>query len=91
MTEENKYALIEAMTENLQMLRVRLGLTQAQLSQMIGVGRQTYMAIETKKKKMPWNTFLSLLIVFTKNKETDIILNATGIYTDELNDFLQRK
>lgn len=91
MTDKTKEMLIDAMTDNLQMLRVRLNLTQAQMSEMIGVGRQTYMSIENKKSRMSWGTFLSLLIVFTKNEETDVILSAVGIYTDELNDFLKRR
>ena len=89
MTDADKNELIEAMTDNLQMLRVRLGLTQVQMAQMIGVGRQTYLIIENKKRKMSWNMFLSLLMVFTKNKETDPLLNVIGIYTDELNDYLK--
>ena len=91
MTDLQKDELITAMTDNLQMLRVRLGLTQVQMAEMIGVGRQTYLAVEKKHHKMSWNMFLSLLMVFTKNPETDTILNVTGIYTDELNDFLKRK
>ena len=91
MTDLQKDELIKAMTNNLQMLRVRLGLTQVQMAEMIGVGRQTYLAVEKKHHKMSWNMFLSLLMVFTKNDETDAILNVTGIYTDELNDFLKRK
>lgn len=83
--------LIKAMTDNLEMLRVRLGLTQAQLAEMIGIGRHTYMAIENKKSKMPWHIFLSLLMVFTKNKSTDILLESAGIYTNQLNDYLKLK
>lgn len=87
----HKDKLIDAMTDNLQMLRIRLGLTQAQLAEMIGIGRHTYMAIENRKSKMPWHLFLSLLMIFTKNKSTDIILSSIGIYTEELNDYLKLK
>lgn len=86
-----KDELIKAMTDNLEMLRVRLGLTQAQLAEMIGIGRHTYMAIENKKSKMPWHIFLSLLMIFTKNKSTDILLESAGIYTNQLNDYLKLK
>lgn len=91
MTDIQKEELITAMTDNLQMLRVRLGLTQVQMAEMIGVGRQTYLTVENKRHKMSWNMFLSLLMVFTKNKETDAVLNVIGIYTDELNDYLKRR
>ena len=38
---------------------------------------------------MTWNMFLSLLLVFTKNKETDKLLSAMEIYTDEFNEFIK--
>ena len=38
---------------------------------------------------MTWNTFLSLILVFTKNKDTDKLLNVMEIYTDDLNDFIK--
>ena len=40
---------------------------------------------------MSWNTFLSLILIFTKNKDTDVLLNVLGIYTDELNEFIKNK
>ncbi len=91
MTELQKNELIAAMTDNLRMLRARLRLTQADLADMIGVGRLTYLAVENRKHKMSWGMFLSLLLVFSKNKETDELLSVTGIYTDELNNFLEKK
>ena len=44
---------------------------------------------ENKKAKLSWNTFLSLLLVFIKNPETDRLLNILEIYTDELNNELK--
>lgn len=38
---------------------------------------------------MTWNTFLSLILIFTKNNETDKLLNVMEIYTDELNDYIK--
>ena len=38
---------------------------------------------------MTWNTFLSLVLLFIKNKETNKLLGVLEIYTDELNDFLK--
>ncbi len=39
-------------------------MTQDEMSDLIGMSRKTYSAIETKKRKMTWNTFMSLLFVF---------------------------
>ena len=49
------------------------------------------MQVENKKVKLSWNIFLSLLLVFIKNPDTDKLLNILEIYTDELNDELKLK
>ena len=75
--------LIDNMTENLPVLRKKLKLTQEGLAQIIGSSRHSVMQIEAKKRKMTWNTFLSLVLLFDKNEETSILLRALGIYTEE--------
>ncbi|MBW9171225.1 helix-turn-helix domain-containing protein [Clostridium estertheticum] len=73
------------------MLRTKLGLTQVQLANLIGVSRHTIMQVENKKAKLSWNTFLGLLLVFIKNPDTDKLLNILEIYTDELHSELKLK
>ena len=80
----NQEQAIQKMTQSLPALRTMLQLSQAQLAELIGVGRQTLVAFETGKRKMTWNTFLSLLFVFSQRQETRELLNVLGIYTDEL-------
>ena len=46
------------------------------------------MLYETKKRKMPWNIFLSLVLLFDKNEETAVLLRALEIYTNDLDLFL---
>lgn len=77
------------MAENLAMLRTKLDLTQEQLANLIGVSRHTIMQVENTRAKLSWNNFLSLLLIFTKNSETDRLLNILEIYTDELNNELK--
>ena len=89
MDNKQKDILIQNMVDNLPTLRKRLDMSQADLATKIGVGRSSLSSIENKKRSMTWNTFLSLILIFTKNKETDKLLNAMGIYTDELNDFIK--
>lgn len=79
------------MADNLAMLRTKLELTQVQLANLIGVSTHTIMQVENKKAKLSWNTFLSLLLIFIKNPETDKLLNILEIYTDELNCELKLK
>ena len=90
MNTNQKELLIKNMTENLPTLRKRLGISQEELSEKVGVSRSTIAGIENKKRSMSWNMFLSLLLIFIKNEETDRLLNVMGIYTDELNAFIKK-
>lgn len=81
--------LIEKMIENLPVLRKKLKLSQEELARIIGSSRHTVMLMESKKRKMTWNTFLSLILLFDKNEETAVLLRALGIYTDEFNNMIQ--
>lgn len=83
--------LIDNMTENLPVLRKKLKLTQDGLAQIIGSSRYSVMQIETKKRKMTWSTFLSLVLLFDKNDETARLLRALDIYTDELEDIIMQQ
>ena len=89
MNTNQKELLIKNMTENLPTLRKRLGISQEELSEKVGVSR-TIAGIENKKRSMSWNMFLSLLLIFIKNEDTDRLLNVMGIYTDELNAFIKK-
>ena len=63
----NREQLIDKMADNLPVLRKKLKLSQEDLAQLIGSSRFTVMEIETKKRKMTWTTFLSLVLLFDKN------------------------
>lgn len=89
--EMDRAVLIRNMTAHLPMLRTALGLTQEELADKIGVSRGTVIAIETGKREMTWNTFLSLVLLFTKNEATDRLLQVLEIYTDDLNAFIKLK
>ena len=91
MASDTREVLIEKMTENLPVLRKKLKLSQENLAKFIGSSRYTVMLIETKKRRMTWNTFLSLVLLFDKNEETAVLLRALEIYTDELDNMLKQK
>lgn len=79
------------MAEQLTMLRTKLDFTQTELTEVVIISRYMLIAIEKKKRKMTWNTFLSLLLVYSKNEGTYKLLETIGVYNDELNDFLNLK
>lgn len=91
MASDTRDVLIEKMTENLPVLRKKLKLSQENLAKFIGSSRYTVMLIETKKRRMTWNTFLSLVLLFDKNEETAVLLRALEIYTDELDNMLKQQ
>lgn len=82
---------MERMADNLPVLRKKAELTQTALAELIGVSKFTILSIEKKQRKMTWNTFLSLVLVFTNNKETDKMLTLFEIYTDEFNEFIKNR
>lgn len=86
--EIDKERLIDILTEELPVLRAKIGLSQDDLSSIIGISRQTYSSIETKKRKMSWNTFLSLILVFENNEKTRGLLEAIGAFSSELKQVL---
>lgn len=85
----NKDILIRNMADSLPVLRKAVGITQEELAGKIGISRSTVIAIEAKKRDMTWNTFLSLVLLFTKNEETNKLLNVLEIYTDEFKNFIR--
>lgn len=80
---------MENMSENLPTLRTKLGLTQEELAKLIGVSRSTIIMFEKKQRQMTWNTFLSLILIFSKNNETYKMMTVLDIYTSELQDILE--
>jgi len=90
LASETRDVLIDKMTENLPVLRKKLKLSQEGLAEIIGSSRYTVMQIETKKRRMTWNTFLSLVLLFDKNEETAVLLRALGIYTEDLDNLIKQ-
>jgi len=84
----NKDELISRMTENLRLLRNKLGFTQDALSKKIGISRQTLVNIENNNRAMTWNNFLVLVTVFRAENSTSDLLDHFGIYTSALNKYL---
>ncbi|MBQ6699659.1 MAG: helix-turn-helix domain-containing protein [Oscillospiraceae bacterium] len=80
----NKENLLKIMTDNLSALRAKLGLSQDEVSNLIGISRQTYCAIETQKRKMSWNNFISLLFLFWYNEKTKVLVSAIDVFPEEL-------
>lgn len=91
MVPDTREILIDKMTDNLPVLRKKLKLSQEKLAEFIGSSRYTIMLIENNKRKMTWNTFLALVLLFEKNEETAVLLRALEIYTEELDKMIKQQ
>lgn len=90
-TEMERIEFIAKMAENLPTLRTKLNMTQEELGRLIGVSRSTVILFEKGQRKMTWNTFLSLILIFSKNSDTNKLMKALDIYTEELEEILGGK
>ena len=86
--DRKKYA--RAMAENLPVLRAKLGVSQSELADMIGVTRQTLSSAESGARELAWNNFISLLYIFSQNEATFPLLTVLGVYTPELENLFRR-
>ena len=88
-TEDTKKTLISTLTNELKVLRAKVGITQQELADRLGVSRQTYGMIENKTQDMNWSQYLALTFLFRNNDDTAKILEWTGAYTPELERYLK--
>lgn len=84
----NRDELVKMMAQNLSVLRAKLNLSQEDLADVLGITRQTISAIENGQRNMSWAVFLSLVLIFLKNRETKRLMVLLGIYTKELNSLI---
>ena len=72
--------LITRLVEELPVLRTKLGVSQTELANMIDISRQTYSSIETRRRKMSWGIYLSLILVFDSNRITHDFIRKEGLF-----------
>lgn len=66
----------EILRNELPVLRAKARVSQEEISEKIGISRQTYSSIETGKREMPWITFLALIAYFQNNDSTRKMLDS---------------
>ena len=84
MNQINKEELIDKFIYELPILRARVDMTQDEVSAMAGLSRQTYSALETRKRKMTWSNFMALLFIFYYNPVTRDEIESSGVFPEEL-------
>ena len=77
--KEEQERLIDILTGELPVLRARLRISQTELSRGIGISRQTYSLVETKKQRMTWVTYMALIAFFASHSRTQKDLIELGL------------
>ena len=90
MCELNREKYSVAMARNLQMLRAKLGLTQQEVCNLVGVSRQSIVQAE-RSHKLAWNTYLALVFLFSRNEETRRLMSFLEIYPREFDCLFEAK
>lgn len=83
-TQKEKILFIKKLTEELESLRAKAGISQSELASLIGISRQTYSAIECRKRLMSWNTYLSLILFFDYNNTTHQMIRNIKAFPEDL-------
>lgn len=83
-SETEREALINNLIEELPVLRTKMGISQDELANMVGITRQTYSQFETKKRKMSWSIFLSLILIFDYCEQTHKFVHGMGLFPKKL-------
>ncbi len=86
-TDYDRESIVAQFVNELPVLRVGLGLSQAELAERIGISRQTYNSFENGKKEMPWTTFMALIAVFQNNARTKRMLDSIDSIREFLTEF----
>ena len=82
--EHYKEVSIAILQENLAALRAKIGISQEELANVMGVTRQTYFAIESGKRDMLWVSFMALMFFFSSIDSTAEMIRELRIYPIEL-------
>lgn len=84
LSQSQKDEYIEKLTSKLAALRAHADISQEDLANIIGTSRQTYYAIESRKRAMSWNTYLSLIFFYDAVEETSQMIRELGAYPTQL-------
>ena len=85
-SNEEKERLVKKLTDELPALRGAVKASQDEIANAIGVSRQTYCAIETKKRKMSWNNYMALILFFDYNPNSHYTIRQLDAFPYKLDE-----
>lgn len=84
LSKGEKKKFIDALSAELPALRAKVGISQDDLSRLVGVSRQTFGSVERGEREMSWNTYLSLIMFFDYNVATHQMIRDIAAFPEEL-------
>ena len=84
LSDEERNLFIARLVDELPVLRTKLGISQDELGSLLGISRQTYSSIETKRRKLSWPLFLSLILIFDNNEQTHDFIRKFGLFPQKI-------
>ena len=86
--DNRKQELCRIMALNLPTLRTKADLSQEKLAERIGLSRQTISSVESGKRELQWNVFITLALFFQNDDEIRTLMSAIGIIDEKLEKLL---
>lgn len=81
--------LVQLLAKNLPTIRAKMKISQAELADSVGIGRQTLISIENGNSKMRWDTFLAMMLVISKDAEATNLLTLLGLNMSDLSTIIE--
>jgi len=78
--ERTREKLMEDLVKILPKIRRRLGISQTELGERVGLSRQTISSIERRKVQLTWNNYLALMMFVTANSSDVFYFPRHGEY-----------
>lgn len=76
------------LVNELPVLRVRLDLSQEEVADRIGISRQTYNSIESKRRSVTWTTCIALITFFASSEKTKKMMENGSVLLELLPEIL---
>lgn len=83
---EQKEVMIKKLVVELPILRAKVGVSQEDIANTIGVSRQTYGAYEKGDRSIPWSVYLALLFYFDYIPSTHRLIRVLGLFPVEFDE-----
>lgn len=82
--EEYREQVVSLLIDELPSLRAKIGISQDELAEYVGVSRQTMSAFERRRRSMTWQVALAVILFFTLHPKTNAALKLIPSFTDSL-------